>query len=273
MIDRRTNESLREELVDYWNLNRYTLATTNDIGRPKAELLAEISSRLMPTIDCCFFDDGIQGYVNERDSAPMKHVLSCVDTNSSRHAIQDQLPKVIHGASTNAMTVQLSLYDLGRGTACLKCYNESFSSLESDDDIISRLKSLDEGEVIQLAKERGMDPEKLLRFRSVPDCGMISGNELRKFANNRNSGHEFSVSFVSALSGLLLAAEVCKQVIAQQDPVRYSTCLTAKPWTDAYANFWFNSSSLNVTNPRQECWCNRGNPSPRAIYSKVWPVA
>ena len=233
-------------------------------------LLGEILARVKNNLTLTSNDDGFENYINSQNSLPMLHLLSCVDKNSSRRAIQDQLPELIHSASTDNMTIQLSLIDLSKNTACLKCYNEDFSSLESDEDIVKRLKSLTKEEVTKTAKEKNVDPEKLLRFLSMPDCGLVTGSELRKFSNQTNRIPEFSVSFVSAMSGILLAAEVCKSAIGKKEPSKYATRFNAAPLTDLYMNFWYNSSYLAVTKPRSECWCNLGNPSPRSIYSRIW---
>jgi len=269
LIDRKINETQKQELIDYWNLNRYILATVNDIGRPKAELLAGILSRLKKTITAVPYDDGFEDFVNNQNPGPLVHVLSCVDKNSSRRVIQDRLPRIIHGASTDQITTQLSLYDLSKETSCLKCYNEDFSSLESDDAIIERLKSLGKEEITQIAQERGVDPEKLIRFVSMPDCGLISGSELRRLSSQKGTQTEFSVSFVSAMSGIALAAEVCRGAMERSEPLKYSEAL-CPPLTDVYMNFRFNSSSIVSTKPRQNCWCNQGTPTPREVYLNIW---
>jgi len=47
-------------------------------------------------------------------------VISAVDRNSARHAIQDALPRLILGASTNEMRAQVNLYDvIGPHLICL----------------------------------------------------------------------------------------------------------------------------------------------------------
>jgi hypothetical protein len=50
-------------------------------------------------------------------------ILSCVDDNAARHAIQNLWPELIIGGSTEGPTAKAIAYDMAGDQLCLKCYN------------------------------------------------------------------------------------------------------------------------------------------------------
>lgn len=266
LIDRQVNELGESEVVDRSNLDRYIMLTTEDYGKTKAlALKGRMDSKT--TLSVSAFDEGLQRYVSGHNDR-YERMLSCVDTKESRHAIQDQLPRTIHGASTYLMSAQLSLYDMGKDTSCLKCYNELEPKYEPDSSIIARLRALDPGQREEEARKRGVDPARLTRFLDDPVCAELDEFSIQKFANP-SLQHDWAVSFVSAMSGLMLAAEVCKYY-ASPAGVSIHPILDGSAYTDLYFNFWRNSSSIHVTRPREGCWCQGNGVLPRAIFRKIW---
>ncbi len=145
-IDRNKNQNGIEESLESTNLARYVMATNPELDEPKAKLLAD-KMKLKKGISVSSHDYSFETFESDEN---FHHIISCVDNNHARHSIQDKLPLIIHGGSTNGMRVQISVYDLLNKTQCLKCYNPK-ESYDDDTEIISRLSSLTEDERIQEA--------------------------------------------------------------------------------------------------------------------------
>lgn len=265
IIDRKMNEAGITEVIDDTNLNRYIMASNTDKGKLKGNLLAELMNHKKPLISAVGFDESFETYVNKNSDSYL-HALSCVDTNRVRHAIQDQLPKFIHGGSTFEMRIQTSIYDLARDTQCLKCLNPISSDSETDTEVIERLRSLETEENQKEAAKANINIEKLVQFLKDPKCGMLGNEPIQKFARIRTEA-QASVSFVSAMSGFMLAAELIKFKLYS---CGFQPALNCNPFSEFAFNFWNNDGYRRPTQPNENCWCNLGSPSPRSIHLSCW---
>lgn len=197
------------EGVTQTNLNRYVLFGLPHISHLKASTAAELFRWTRLNLEP--IDDSWQAWMSLRNGELADEiVISAVDKNTARHAIQDALPRLILGASTNEMRAQLCLYDVIGGSPCLKCRNPIEPQVP-DSVIIEKLRTLDQNELATKARDFGVDFHLLRRFLHDPlaNCGKISGSTLRKFAGG-DALAEWSVGFVSTLAGVLLAAEYLK---------------------------------------------------------------
>lgn len=194
------------------NLNRYVLFDRTHVEalHMKASTVAEMfggkSLHLVP------FDENWQTAVSREQFALGDIVISAVDRNSARHAIQDAMPRKILGASTNDLRLQVNLYDvLDPNSVCLKCRNKVEIEGLPDDIIIEQLQNLPSPELVKAARRMGVQFDTLSHFLTDPkkNCGKIKGESLQKFA--ASGAGEFSVGFVSFLAGVLLCAEYLKQ--------------------------------------------------------------
>ena len=81
----------------------------------------------------------------------------------------------------------------------------------SDETIIAQVRALGPFELAHRAANLGVDANMIREFLDDPvaKCGQISGSTLRKFAAEGEEV-EWSVGFVSAMAGVLLAAEYLK---------------------------------------------------------------
>ena len=259
-IDRKYDANNNDETIEPTNLARYILATKNDIGSSKAELLSTKMSQMGFNTD--FSDDSFEGYIDSIN-VKLNHVISCVDNNHARHAIQDQLPKLIHGGSVDSLTLQVSIYDMQSDCQCLKC-NRPKNNRLNDDDILNRLKKITVNERKKISKSIGINDEQLCEYMKNPQCGILGNDSIQKFSN-AFTNPDFSVNFVTTLSGLLLAAEIIKNI---NNKTMWS--LNSNDNTDAYYNFWYNNCVLTITKSKNSCWCNCGDPTPRKLHTKIW---
>lgn len=200
-------------------------------------------------------DDSWQTWRGEHPDHPLDLVFSAVDKNSARHAVQDALPGLILGASTNDMRAQINLYDVLGDGPCLRCRNRPEARV-SDDEVIARLKGLPPAEREHEARRVGIDPGILETFLSDPlrNCGLVGGATLQKFSGGSDEV-EWAVGFVSVLAGVLLAAEYLKLGLSAARPA-----LTATNNTFRF-QFWRpDKAKVNVvvgTPPDPNCLCQK----------------
>lgn len=229
------------------NLNRYVLFGQPHLGMPKASTAATLFAGLPMQVRGV--DDTWQGWVAGQGGRGPDLVISAVDKNGARHAIQDALPRLILGASTNAMRAQVNRYDVRDGGPCLRCRNPVEATL-ADDAAVAALRALAPEE---RAARAGGDADALETYLADPQahCGMIAGETLRRFAGVAEAA-EWSVGFVSALAGVLLAVEYLKEGMGHPERM-----LDAGRNTFRF-QFWRPESNLNrvtSTPPEASCLC------------------
>jgi hypothetical protein len=198
-------------------------------------------------------DRSWQEWYAENPEATLGMVISAVDKNVSRHAIQDALPRLILGAATNGMRAQVNLYDVFGGSPCLRCRNPVEVTV-ADDVIIKKLIGLPREERDAAARRAGISPGELEEFLADPraNCGKVSGTTLQKFAGVADEP-AWSVGFVSLLAGVLLAAEYLKISVRGLRPA-----ITARRNTFRF-QFWrpadARTNAIVETPPEASCLC------------------
>ncbi len=261
VIDREVDDYGKSEKIESTNLARYILANNNDLGKSKASLLAErLDTKKGFCID--FSNESFQEWANNHDEK-ICHIISCVDNNKVRHDIQEKLPKNIHGGSNQDLRSQISTYDLSKNIQCLKCYNLKKLKF-SDDDKLKKLTEMKPSERMNQCKILKLNYEKIIAMISNPSCDKLDTDILKRFEGLWLKS-DFSVNFVSTLSGVLLASEIIKINVDGFKPK-----LNCKPYSDLYFSFWHGTSHLSITQSEPKCWCNFGKITPRMIHKKNW---
>jgi len=185
------------------NLNRGVLYTRADIGKPKAITAASAAPgdlRWLPS----------QGRFEEAGVAP-DVLVSAVDGNDARAALQGRYPPVILSGSTRDLRAE-TLRVFPDSGACLRCHNPPRTMLSDDELRVTALSSarLDDlaGVAAALNVETTALAEKLRRW----ECDEMSERALRRIRELVGGDvAEFSVGFVSVAAGVLLAADTVKQ--------------------------------------------------------------
>jgi hypothetical protein len=130
-----------------------------------------------------------------------------VDKNGPRHELQSALPQLLIGASTDGLSAKASIFDLGAGTACLKCHNAAQSRNAIVQERIAALQRLDGGDRMDLARDLGLSERDVELMLSPGGCGKLSEADLDRFAAG---APEMSVGFVSTAGGVLLVAQLLR---------------------------------------------------------------
>jgi molybdopterin/thiamine biosynthesis adenylyltransferase len=209
-----------KDTVDLTNDNRYPLSTREDDGRSKVALMKDyLTAR---GFGCQPVPDWWEAFaVSAGKNAPdasvralernykFAVVLSCVDKNAPRHALQNAVPQLVIGGSTDGLTAKASIFDLGIGTACLKCHNPLRSRNEIVSERIEKLKQLHGEERAAFMRDVGLNEADVQLLLSPGGCGKLSEADIDRFASG---APEMSVGFVSVAAGVLLTAQFLRYI-------------------------------------------------------------
>ena len=129
-------------------------------------------------------------------------LVSCVDTNVSRHELQNFWPRLILGGSTSGLTAKVSRYDCFTGE-CLNCSNPLpvLPTIEEEARTLREMKPPDRDAAL-----KHLSPEEaslVLADLNQQTCGHAAEQYLNEIGELRR--REFSVGFVSVAAGVLLA--------------------------------------------------------------------
>lgn len=260
-----------KDALDLTNDNRYALSTREDDGAPKVELMRSylqahgFACRAVPEWWQAFAVSGGKHASNESVRALERAykfpvVLSCVDKNGPRHELQNALPQLLIGASTDGLSAKASIFDLGAETACLKCHNPLKSRNAVVQERIAALQQLNGEQRASYARELGLSARDVELLLSPAGCGKLSEADLDRFAAGTP---EMSVGFVSTAAGVLLVAQFLRYL-------HLGVAAATSGGTMAVATFArAKLRSLHVGRD-QGCECG---PVLRGRWRGVWPAS
>lgn len=213
---------LDDDVLSDTNVNRHILADWADLDVPKAPLardrLAGHRLRIVPAQTR--WQDYLATPPTERPARPealasaestgrYSLVISAVDRNNSRISIAAARPEVVLAGSTNGLAVEIGRYRADSRWQCLACASRPEPQLNIEL-AAKELAGKPPAELAALAQERGLDLVALTEYLKSPRCGTLGEWEVQRFAAFARP--DWSVSFVSAASGALLAARVLTHV-------------------------------------------------------------
>jgi len=205
--------------LDLTNDNRYALSTRADDGASKVGMMRNyLLSRgfQCQAVPEWWQDFAVSGGKYAPNSAirdlerayTFPIVLSCVDKNHARHSLQNVVPQLIVGGSTDGLSAKASIFDLGEETACLKCHN----AVESRNGVvqarIAALRQVEGEQRSHLAHELGLTAIDVDLLLGPGGCGKLSEADLDRFGA---ATPEMSVGFVSVAAGVLLVAQFLRR--------------------------------------------------------------
>ncbi len=199
--------------VEATNLNRYCIFGTRAVGRQKAsfaaETLSDASIRWYP------HDGGIESF-----TLNSSRVLSAVDRNTSRVAIQNQYPARIFSGSTSDLRAEVLRCGPPGIGACLRCFNEP-ERIEPDEELRSRLRAARDDELEALVQSAGLAMADAREWIASGRCG-VAGERLLPLLRQNEGEPAFAVGFVSVMAGVMLAAELLKDHLVHSGPLSQS---------------------------------------------------
>jgi len=192
------------------NLNRYSLFGTCAIGQPKATAAAEIASDA--TVRWSAHDVAVESF-----QLSTARVVSAVDRNSARSAIQFQYPARIFSGSTLDLRAEVLRCGAPGVGACLRCFNEP-EKMAPDEVLRSKLKDAGENAIANLAQSAGITIEEAKEWVATGRCG-IAGDRLLPLLRREVGEEAFAVAFVSVMAGTMLCAELVKDYLVDAGPL------------------------------------------------------
>ncbi|MFL6137451.1 MAG: ThiF family adenylyltransferase [Frankiaceae bacterium] len=195
--------------IDLTNLNRCLLFVRDHLGQLKADIANDVTRDLgQPHAALLVIPERAERAFR---NTPVPALVSVVDTNRAREAINQLVPRIALAGSTFNLRVQTNTF--GQPGPCLRCGNPP-EPVEPDRDVKARVLAAKADELEELAVQAGQTVGELLTWASAPGCGELDATVLP--ALRHEGPATFSVGFVSALSGVLLAATAIR---AQHRPL------------------------------------------------------
>jgi hypothetical protein len=197
--------------VDATNLNRYVLFGQSSAGNDKASAAATIAA------DASVNFHPIDGPVQTVERFPDR-VVSAVDINIARAAIQSRYPARILSASTSDLRAEVLRIGIPHAGVCLRCFNPP-EEQPDDNALREAVRTGEYGDLSELAAAHDVTIEEVEAWVIRGKCGRASERLLPTLRNNLRLPPNFAVSFVSSLAGVLLAAELLKDHYADRVPL------------------------------------------------------
>lgn len=209
---------LDDDRHDTSNLNRCFLAGKTDIDQPKVDAVKRFEGDGLVVYG---FKGDLQAYLTsaranldsrlaaEADTGTYGVLVSCVDRGNSRQQVQSLWPEIIFGGSTLGLVARADIYRDQGGEACLACHNPS----ERDGDRIwalrEQLRGMAPEALAAFMLDRGFDAEAIAEELARPRCGSDGEKAISDLAR---PPPEFSAGFISLAAGLLLAANLLREL-------------------------------------------------------------
>jgi hypothetical protein len=193
--------------IDKTNLGRYPLFGWASLNHAKASeaanLLENATFKLLP------YDGGFEYFF----AGPKKPqiVLSAVDKNGARHALQEQYAPLILSASTHDLRAEVLRCGPPGYGACLACFNPLEREGRTEEEIRALLQ--DRPEVMaQISERLQLNRDEVTAWILERKCGQTGDRLVEALKTDDGSVAAFAVGFVSVLSGTFLAVELLKAI-------------------------------------------------------------
>lgn len=162
-------------------------------------------------------------------------LLSGVDKNRSRLALQRLIPTTTFGAFTYNLRASLMRAGPPDARACLLCHNPLEPEI-SDHELRERYLAADTETRARLAESLAISRVELDAWARTARCGELDQRALPFLEEELDAQpRQFSVGHLSVLAGVLLAAEAVKERAASQgtldDDLNYVSIQTVSPWS------------------------------------------
>ncbi len=268
------------KLVDSSNLNRCYYFTEDVVGTPKVSVLHARASRSGLEIV------GQQHALGVIAGKPPCILISTVDNNEVRHAIQEALPKYVVQGATGETTATVSIHTAVDDRSCLVCRHpdptlgvarvrplsiaEAAAATGLAEEVIESARvdgsmEITDG-VIDVVAARNTEMAAVLRQAKEHGQDLCGGlGDLRQRFGIAAGPNEASVSFVSVLAGTLAAAETVKLLL--RDRVDEVPVLDNVFSIDLARNYARHDSLAFREPARTDCaLCRARQESVRALY-------
>lgn len=191
--------------IDDTNLNRYCIFGVSSVGERKA---SEAKKKLHDATFLIDASDTSFEKLYEHQPNRFELVISAVDNNDARAAIQDKYPAAILSASTSDLRAEILLCGPPGEGACLRCFNPP-PRKPSDNELRADLSKLPE-KIAAIVAELQISMQDASEWVESGRCSVTGSRMLELLQRDRSEPVQFAVPFASVMAGVLLAAETVK---------------------------------------------------------------
>lgn len=218
------------DIVDWTNLNRYLLAVEADADPKHAVEKTELAVRLFtgralrvhPYQESL---DTLLRRIHQKEVPRPEVVLSAVDNNDARWAMQSLWPQLIIEGATDRTLSQVSRHEYGSSFSCLKCIHPKTAGSQNYVEHLSKLSGIrpdvvewsQQSAALTLLEEHitaGATEEQRTVLRKQigePICSILSELETVSQMPTAELPVQPAASFVSMIAGLFMAGEFVKR--------------------------------------------------------------
>lgn len=266
------------KVIDYQsfeetNINRCLMVCLKHVGANKAKALASCQFRNLKVIA---FPTTYEEFIKTHVGAKLDLVISTVDNNDTRIRVQSDLPRIVLHGATGEHVATISRHSFVEG-ACLGCLffeqispaatisTETGISVHEVEQLLCGTVQVTKEHMSAIATRTGIDTERLRGYIDRPFIELYT-QEICGTIRPKVGGKEIaaSVSFVSALPGVLLAGEIIKERSHELSRFRLNNYLTLSLFNPA--------ARWPLQRPKDErCMCMCAHPIMQGAYRVKWP--
>ena len=189
-------------------------------------------------------------------------LVSAVDTNRSRQAVQSLYPARLLSGSTRGLRAEVLRCDPLAQGACLHCFNPLEVEGESDTTLQRRFLNMDHAERQRIAEQRGVNLDEAIQWATEGTCG-FAGEQISAFLRpGATRPEEFAVGFVAVMAGTMLASSSIQEAL-DAGPLRGRMCRAPFQFFDP-----LNQRTNSPRNYGRELSCPMCDPTIAA--TQIW---
>jgi ThiF family protein len=262
-----------DDTVSSGNLNRQMWFGAEDIGLPKAELLAKKAQSQMPELRLVPRHLRLQS-LPEKSAGPwLRRLIVAVDSRRARRELQNEFPgEVFDASTTDIREIVLHHHRQPTHDACMSCiYEPDKEEFKREQHIADHLGvTIDEIRTERISDAAASIIAKRFDLDAAGIAGtaydslfksLCSQGQLGEVADKRTVA---PFAFISVLAGTLLAIELCRQVGNMSAAAGFNYWRVS-PWFPPLGR-------RRVLRPRQQGCAFCGQPTLRKVNSQLWPV-
>lgn len=262
-----------DDTVSSGNLNRQMWFDADDIGLPKAELLAKKAQSQMADLRLVPRRLRLQS-LPEKSAGPwLRRLIVAVDSRRARRQLQNEFPgEVFDASTTDIREIVLHYHRQPTDDACISCiYEPDKEEFKREQHIADHLGvTIDEVRTERISAAAASTISQRFDLNPTDIAGtaydslfksLCSQGQLGEVADKRTVA---PFAFVSVLAGALLAVELCRRL------GNLSTTGNFNYWR---LSPWFPPlGRRRVLRPRQQGCAFCGQPALRKVNSELWAV-
>jgi hypothetical protein len=260
-----------DDTVSSGNLNRQMWFDIDDIGLPKAELLAKRAQPHLANLKLVPRHMRLQS-LPEKSAAPwLRRLIVAVDSRRARRQLQNEFPREVFDASTTDIReIVLHYHCQPTDDACMSCiYEPDVEEFKREQHIADHFGvTIDEVRTERISITAARDIAQRFGLNPTDIAGtaydslfksLCSQGQLGEVADKRAVA---PFAFVSVLAGALLAIELCRRL--------------GDVSTTADFNYWRLSpwfpplGRRRALRPRQQGCAFCGEPALRRVNRELW---